>query len=735
MTCDSLTFFPIPFASHIAHQRSSSGGIGTTMGRSSLFATGALSLFLGGSVSGQESCVQVAYPTWGTNCPCEAGSQYSFTMEGQTTVTANTVNVAVIIDASGSVSTADWELSKEFAKNTVASFAEQNLFTNGGSASFAQFSSSASEGGTFYSLEDFNAFVDADAKYSGGTDIIDGIAKGRELLSASPAATSFMIVTTDGAAPDPQDEADAARAEGTILYAVGVGSGPSQENLLAIGGDEANVFDVDNFEELDLALEDIVSASGGSVPCAATGATVTVQFNGMVTEATVDGGVATYDGGDVVFTVDDLEATPTNFEVWLDWCGQPEGAEVIASVSYADDEGNTPDLSALEGWAVVPVCDGKCSVYAACQSLYMMKVPAAPVRDYPDDVFGDLSFDFSFSYSYTYDPWYDDDRRDAPTVPGPAPHDGGRGSPAPGDAPTHRGDAPVYSAPTGGGRSPTPGTAPTHPEPAPTHRGDAPVYSAPTGGGLSPTPGAAPTHPEPAPTYRGDAPVYSAPTGGGRSPTPGTAPTHPEPAPTHRGDAPVYTPPSYTPPSPVPGPHRAPISGTPGGGGGEGGRGGGGDDDYTPTDEPTDAPVTPGGGGGRGGGGGGRGGGGRGGGGGDGSFSYDFYPTDGPTEAPAPVMPGGGGSGDGGKVYSYEYGWEADINDQFMLKGQFMWCTNGVAGVESTMGEVCCPASCGHCGGVGCDERGAADECCTTEIMDYGQPCSVTGTAPCYLDG
>ncbi|CAN0569809.1 unnamed protein product, partial [Ectocarpus sp. 12 AP-2014] len=159
--------------------------------------------------------------------------------------------------------------------------------------------------------------------------------------------------------------------------------------------------------------------------------------------------------------------------------------------------------------------------------------------------------------------------------------------------------------------------------------------------------------------------------------------------------------------------------------------------------------VTPGGGGGRGGGGGGRGGGGRGGGGGDGSFSYDFYPTDEPTDAP--VTPGGGGGGrggggrggggrgggggDDGEVYSYDYGWEADINDQFMLKGQFMWCTNGVPGVESTRGDVCCPASCGHCGGVGCDERGAADECCTTEIMDYGQPCSVTGTAPCYLDG
>ncbi|CAN0057619.1 unnamed protein product, partial [Ectocarpus fasciculatus] len=225
-------------------------------------------------------------------------------------------------------------------------------------ASFAQFSWTASDGGTFYSLEDFNDFVDGVDKYqSGGTDIVDGIAKGRELLKVSPATTSFMIVTTDGKSSSPEDEADAARAEGTIVYAVGVGSGPTAEILLEIGGEEANVFDVDDFQELDVALAGIVSASGGSVPCAATSAKVTVQFNGVVTGATVDGsGSATYNDGEVVFTVDNLEATPTNFEVSLNWCGQPEGGEIIASVSYADDEGNTPDLSALEGSAVVPTC-------------------------------------------------------------------------------------------------------------------------------------------------------------------------------------------------------------------------------------------------------------------------------------------------------------------------------------------------------------------------------------------
>lgn len=50
-----------------------------------------------------------------------------------------------------------------------------------------------------------------------------------------------------------QIEADEARAEGTIVYAVGVGS-VSEETLLAIAGDESNYFDIEEFTELDSEL-------------------------------------------------------------------------------------------------------------------------------------------------------------------------------------------------------------------------------------------------------------------------------------------------------------------------------------------------------------------------------------------------------------------------------------------------------------------------------------------------
>lgn len=89
LTSDDLyTIVPIPRPPTIPGHSSSGGG--TTMSRSSLFATGALALFLG-SVTGQESCVQVANSMSATICPCDTGSLYSFTMEGKTTVTANKV--------------------------------------------------------------------------------------------------------------------------------------------------------------------------------------------------------------------------------------------------------------------------------------------------------------------------------------------------------------------------------------------------------------------------------------------------------------------------------------------------------------------------------------------------------------------------------------------------------------------------------------------------------------------
>lgn len=63
------------------------------MGRSSLLVLGgAFTLFLGAAL-GQESCVKLSDVSYTAACPCDAGSDFSFMMEGATTVAENTVSV------------------------------------------------------------------------------------------------------------------------------------------------------------------------------------------------------------------------------------------------------------------------------------------------------------------------------------------------------------------------------------------------------------------------------------------------------------------------------------------------------------------------------------------------------------------------------------------------------------------------------------------------------------------
>ena len=47
-------------------------------------------------------------------------------------------------------------------------------------------------------------------------------------------------------------------------------------------------------------------------------------------------------------------------------------------------------------------------------------------------------------------------------------------------------------------------------------------------------------------------------------------------------------------------------------------------------------------------------------------------------------------------------------------------------------------AGCGTCGGSGCSNRGGGltgYDCCQSKIVESGRLCSVTGEAPCFMDG
>ena len=142
------------------------------------------------------------------------------------------MNLAVVLDGSGSISAADFELEQDFAMDAVNAFADRNLFDNGGTASYVQYSSSLVSSDMFDNAQDFNDFSDADVQSGQSTVTSVGINEGTRLLGINPASASFMIVITDGQSSSlaaTTAAANAARAEGIIVFAVGVGEWtPSQ---------------------------------------------------------------------------------------------------------------------------------------------------------------------------------------------------------------------------------------------------------------------------------------------------------------------------------------------------------------------------------------------------------------------------------------------------------------------------------------------------------------------------
>ena len=136
------------------------------------------------------------------------------------------VNLAIILDGSGSINSKEFTLEQGFAEDTVAAFAARNLFENGGEASYVQYSSKLVSSGTFSSAQEFMVFSAADVQSRRGTNTAVGINEGRKLLGNNPASASFMIVITDGRSNSIRATAaaaDAARAEGILVFAVGVG--------------------------------------------------------------------------------------------------------------------------------------------------------------------------------------------------------------------------------------------------------------------------------------------------------------------------------------------------------------------------------------------------------------------------------------------------------------------------------------------------------------------------------
>ena len=200
---------------------------------------------------------QTAHPTPEPTVACKQTSQ------------AVPIDMVFIVDGSGSVGASGFQDSKDFVNDVVAQF-------NIGSGStdtrvgVVQYSSSGSSitiatlaVGT--SVSTITSAVDSMYFQNGGTYTGQAITYAQDsvLDSARATAQKLMIVLTDGQSADtPGTTADAARAAGITVFAVGVSSGSDSDysELESIGGSAANVFSVGALSELSSIVGTIAAA-------------------------------------------------------------------------------------------------------------------------------------------------------------------------------------------------------------------------------------------------------------------------------------------------------------------------------------------------------------------------------------------------------------------------------------------------------------------------------------------
>jgi len=176
------------------------------------------------------------------------------------------LDLMLVLDGSGSIHDNpppddEWPTLKAFAVDVVNAF---SVGPDDAHIGVVQFS-------TLTRLEivlssDGSAVIDAIntmVQFKDLTNIAGGIDRAQDEFDANgrPGVPHIMIVVTDGLQTvpgDPEAAANAARSAGTELFAVGVGSGVSVAQLKAIGGDQAHVFTVDEFDDLTDILNALI---------------------------------------------------------------------------------------------------------------------------------------------------------------------------------------------------------------------------------------------------------------------------------------------------------------------------------------------------------------------------------------------------------------------------------------------------------------------------------------------
>lgn len=179
-------------------------------------------------------------------------------------------DLMVVMDGSGSIDAPDFELQKQFVNELVSSFNVSPNFAHIGVVQFSSHMSGRLEIGLSDDPTAITNTVTNIVQLGGTTDIAEGltIANDEIVTSGRSGVPKVIVLLTDGQHNEPGDPvaiADDIKAQGTMIFSIGVGSGIDIAELNAIASDPDSEFvyvaqDFQDLQTIVVGLADKVCA-------------------------------------------------------------------------------------------------------------------------------------------------------------------------------------------------------------------------------------------------------------------------------------------------------------------------------------------------------------------------------------------------------------------------------------------------------------------------------------------